>query len=195
MKRITLLTLFLYIAALSKAHSQETAVALAPASPDAPKRYMVMVEIGYLYGKTYNTSISSSVAAPTVQLFNGYRLHRLLVIGGTFGFDFYDNVLVTPMALGIRGEILNRKVSPVYGLDVGYGSTFLSDESSQQQHGGGWMFSPSAGIRVNTGSSTAFTFGAGYRTQRVRTDTNQWGTRTEQKINYKRLSLRMGFMF
>lgn len=156
---------------------------------------MGMVEIGYLYGKTYNMSISSSVAAPTVQLFNGYRLHRLLAIGGTLGFDFYDNVLVTPIALGIRGEILDRKVSPVYGLDVGYGSTSLSDESSQQRHDGGWMFSPSAGIRVNSGNSTAFTFGAGYKTQRVRSDINQWGTRTEQKINYKRLSLRMGFMF
>lgn len=168
---------------------------LTSEAPDTPKRYVGIAEIGYLYGATHNSGFSYSIASPTVQLFNGYRFHRLLAVGGTVGFDFYDNVLVTPLALGLRGELFNSRISPVYGLDVGYGSTFLSDEGSERKIDGGFMFSPSAGIRVRTGNSTAFTFGVGYKSQRVKTDTSWWGNRTEQKINYKRLSLRMGFMF
>lgn len=196
-KKLALLTLSLYlaIAGLCTAQVQEKYLTVATTPPDVPNRYMGMVEIGFLYGKTGNTDFSSSVASPTVQLFNGYRFQRLLALGGTVGFDFYNNVLVTPIALGIRGELLENRVSPVYGLDVGYGAVLLSDESNEQKHDGGWMFSPSAGIRVNTGNSTAYTFGIGYKTQRARTENNWWGTRTEQKINYKRLSLRMGFLF
>lgn len=163
-KQLPLLTLLFYlaIAGLPTAQAQEKGTATAT-SPDASKGYMGMVEFGFLYGKTGDTNFSSSVASPTVQLFNGYRFHRLLAVGGTVGFDFYDNVLVTPIALGIRGELLNGRVSPVYGMDVGYGATFLSDESNEQKNDGGWMFSPSAGIRVNTGNSTAYTFGVGYK--------------------------------
>lgn len=197
MKKLILLTLIFYIAIAgpSKAQSQETAVALATTTPNTIKRYLGMTEIGYLYGKTSNPNLSSSLASPTVQFFNGYRFHRMLSLGATVGFDFYDNVLVTPVALGIRGELTDSRVSPVYGLDVGYGSTFLSDESSQLKHGGGWMFSPSFGMRVNTANSTAFTFTVGYKRQRVSTENTAWGVNVAQEINYKRLSLRMGFMF
>ncbi|WP_162053452.1 hypothetical protein [Pontibacter pamirensis] len=194
-KQSSLLTLLLFLSIAGPSTAQEIALAVATTSPDAPKRYIGMVEFGFLYGKTGDTNFSSSLASPTVQLFNGYRFHRLLAVGGTVGFDFYDNVLVTPMALGIRGELLKGRVSPVYGIDVGYGTTFLSDESNEQKKDGGWMFSPSAGIRVNTGNSTAYTFGLGYKTQRVKTDTNWWGGSRQDKINYKRLSVRMGFIF
>ncbi|MFD3002335.1 hypothetical protein ACFS7Z_18330 [Pontibacter toksunensis] len=197
-RKSLLLTLFYYlvIAGFSTAQSQENTLKLPPTLPDAPKRYAGMVEFGFLYGKTGSTDLSSSVASPTVQLFSGYRFHRMFVLGGTLGMDFYDNVLITPIALGLRGELFDSRVSPTYGLDLGYSATFLSDEDEQQNHDGGWMFSPSAGISVQTGNSTAFTFGVGYKAQKARTETTWWGGgRAEQKINYKRLSLRMGFMF
>ena len=196
-KKSLLLTLFFYlaIAGFTTAQSQENTLGLETTLPDAPKRFMGLVEIGYLYGKSGSMDFSSSVASPTVQLFSGYRFHRMLVVGGTVGFDFYNNVLITPIALGLRGEVLNSRISPVYGLDLGYGATFLSDEGNQQDIDGGWMFSPSAGISVDTGNSTAFTFGVGYKAQRARTETSWWGGSTVQNLNYKRLSLRMGFMF
>ncbi|GAB3540387.1 hypothetical protein GCM10027443_38210 [Pontibacter brevis] len=195
--KLTLLTLSFYMAlsGFSAAQSQEKAFPAATTSPDAPRGYMGMAEIGYLYGKTGDNEFSSSIASPTVQLFNGYRFHRMLAVGGTVGFDFYDNVLITPLALGIRGELLKGRISPIYGIDAGYGAIFLSDESDGQQNEGGWMFSSSAGIRVKTGNGTAFTFDVGYKRQRARTETNWWGTRTDRKINYNRLSLRMGFSF
>ena len=193
--KLIILTLFLCIAGLSPALSQEAAVALPAFSTDAPKRYAGMVEFGYLFGNLGNSGASLSVATPTVQLFNGYRFHRLLAVGGTVSLDFYDGVLVTPVALGVRGELSGRRLSPVYGVDAGYGTTFLNNEDSEQESEGGWMFSPSAGIWVNTGNNTAFTFTAGYRSQKATVKTNWWGGGSVRKITYERFLLRMGFMF
>lgn len=177
---------------------------LCQAQPDQPKkpaagnRYMGQIELGYLYGKVHYASQNTDVSAAsqTVQVFNGYRLSRGFVVGATVGFDFYDNIMVTPVALGVRGEVLDARVSPTYSLDAGYGATFLSDESEEQKLGGGWLFNPAVGLRVRTGESgSAFSFNVGYKTQRVTSQSNWWNNYIEQKINYKRLSLRMGFIF
>jgi hypothetical protein len=169
----------------------------AAQSPDAivsvpEKRFMGAVEIGYLYGSAKHSDQNLTVASPTVQVFYGYRFGRLFSLGATTGMDFYDNMLVTPLALGMRGEAFDTRVSPTYSLDVGYGSAVLSEGGASS---GGWMYNPALGLRVNTGNATAFTFGAGYKVQRVERESSSWGTITQQKINYRRLTLRLGFMF
>lgn len=185
MKFLYLLTLSLFTSVLALAQSEEQPV----------KRYMGSVEFGYLSGNNKERDIDYFVAAPTVKIYNGYRLHRLLAIGASTGFDLYDNLLIIPLAIGLRGEVLNTRISPVYSIDAGYGGSFLSDENGSMKRRGGWMFSPSLGFRVSTGNSTAYTFAAGYKTQKAEIE-NAWGsTLTEQKITFKRLSLQMGFMF
>lgn len=192
-RKLYLLLLSLLPATLCQAQTEQ-----APA-PAANQGYVGMVELGYLYGKVHyaNQNTDISAASPTVQFYNGYRLSRGFMVGATVGFDFYDNILVTPLALGIRGEVLDARVSPSYSLDTGYGFTFMSDESDEQEFTGGWMFNPAIGLRVRTGDDgSAFAFHIGYKTQRVTSNTSWWNsTSVEQEINYKRLSLRMGFMF
>ncbi|MHC2993778.1 hypothetical protein OB13_20160 [Pontibacter sp. HJ8] len=156
------------------------------------KKWLGAVDIGYLYGNARRSDQLYSSAYPTVQVFYGYRPNRLLAIGATTGADFYDNTLVVPVALGIRGEVFKTRISPTYSLDAGYGSAALSDGDTSK---GGWMYHPALGMRVNTGNGTAFTFGAGYKVQRVQRETSSWNTLIDQKITYKRLSLRAGFMF
>jgi hypothetical protein len=169
--------------------------ALAQSEEPPVKRYMGSVELGFLSGNNRQHDIDHYVAAPTVKFFNGYRLHRLLAVGASTGFDLYDNLLIIPLALGLRGEVLNTRISPMYSIDAGYGGSFLSDENGSMKRRGGWMFNPSLGFRVRTGNSTAYTFAAGYKTQKAEIK-NAWGsTLTEQNITFKRLSLQMGFMF
>jgi hypothetical protein len=156
------------------------------------KKWLGTVEIGYLYGNSKRFDQDHSTVYPTVQVFYGYRFNRLLAIGATTGADFYDNTLVTPLALGIRGEVFATRVSPIYSLDAGYGSAALGDGDASK---GGWMYNPALGMRVNTGNGTAFTFGAGYKVQRVQREISSWNTMIDQKITFKRLSLRAGFMF
>lgn len=197
-RKLYLLLVPLLFASVCHAQPGQTTTATLEAIPSVDQGYIGMIELGYLYGKVHYASQSTdlSAASPTVQLFNGYRLSRGFILGGTVGFDFYDNILVTPLALGVRGEVLDARVSPIYSIDTGYGSTFMSDESENQEFSGGWLFNPAIGMRVRTGDhNSAFSFSVGYKKQRI-TSSSRWGsTSTEQKINYKRLSLRMGFMF
>lgn len=193
MKNLFLITLTFLTAGLSEIYAQEYANAAAPKNKTAG--YMGMAEIGFLYGKTGTQHVISSNAYPTVQLFNGYRFHRSFGMGLTLAADFYDNMLITPVALGIRGDVLNRRISPYYSLDAGYGSAKFSNESEHLKNTGGWMYNPSLGLRVNTGNLSAFTFGIGYKSQIVSRKATGWHSMVEQRIHYKRLALRMGFMF
>lgn len=157
-----------------------------------------MVEIGFLYGEKKEGEFKTSTAAPTVQMFNGYRIGRLLAVGATVGIDIYEHMIVTPLAMGIRGELLNSRVSPFYSFDAGYAPVFLSYDnhsSVEQKNKGGWMLNPALGLRVKTGNDTAFTFGVGYKTQKTETETAWIHARQVQKIHYKRMTMRMGFMF
>ncbi|GAB3202228.1 hypothetical protein ABID22_002589 [Pontibacter aydingkolensis] len=189
MKRLYLITLILLTALTTQAQQNSTT--------DFPtaRPYLGMVEIGYLYGSSTSFGVKTYKTSPTVQVFNGYRFNKMFALGVTTGFDFYENVLVTPVALGLRGELLNSRISPIYGLDAGYGTTALSSENSGQKTHGGWMYSPAFGIRANTDNNTAFTFTVGYKNQRVETRQVNWNGTVDQEINYKRLTTRIGFMF
>ncbi len=168
------------------------------ANPNKTSRYIGTIELGYLYGKTSGLSFNNiyiNHSTPTVQFFNGYRLNPRLALGATIAFDFYQEVLITPIALGIKGAVLDKRVSPYYSLDVGYGATILNSTSNGRKQEGGFMFNPTLGFRVNTGNMSAFTFGVGFKSQRAQIEYNNWGTRTNQNILFKRLSLRTGFMF
>jgi hypothetical protein len=188
MKNLYLLALAFFLPFLVSAQSPDSAY----------KPYLGMVEIGFLYGEKKDGEFKTSTAAPTVQMFNGYRFDELLAIGGTVGIDIYEQTIVTPLALGIRGELLNFRVSPFYSIDAGYAPVFLSYEdhsSMEQKNKGGWMFNPALGLRVKTGNDTAFTFGAGYKSQKTERETAWIHARQVQKMHYKRLTMRMGFMF
>ncbi|MFD2515150.1 hypothetical protein ACFSRY_14855 [Pontibacter locisalis] len=193
MRKLPLIFLLFFLDHFSKAQSQNEYV--QDVHPDSDKGYMGMIEIGYLYGKMPGSDLDRSRAAASFQIFNGYRFNRFLAVGGTVGFDSYDDVLITPLALGIRGELTDTRISPIYSLEAGYGSAKLTDTNDQFDARGGWMFNPALGIRAMSGNKTAFTFTVGYKNQRVETLTYLWNSRTEQKINFKRLTIRMGFTF
>jgi hypothetical protein len=188
MKNISLIALSLLFPCLAFAQSPDP----------VHKPYLGMVEIGFLYGVKKEGEFKTPTAAPTVQMFNGYQIDELLAVGATVGIDIYEHSIVTPLALGIRGQLVNSRVSPFYSFDAGYAPALLSDESHssvQQKNKGGWMFNPALGIRVKTGHDTAFTFGAGYKSQKTETESSWHLARTEQKVHYKRMTMRMGFMF
>ncbi|TXK48913.1 hypothetical protein FVR03_07485 [Pontibacter qinzhouensis] len=199
MKHFSALLLLLF-SILIFSSSAAQAQPCAPAEEALPTStgYLGSVEMGFLYGKITNpfNNPPTYMASPSVQIFNGYRAHRLFAIGGTVGFDFYDNILITPIALGLRGELLKTSVSPFYSLDAGYGASFLSGRRSGERPDGGWMLNPALGLRVQTGNNTAYLFSMGYKQQRVDTESmTGWGVRVNERITYKRLSLRLGFMF
>ncbi|MBC3541595.1 hypothetical protein ACFSC6_02305 [Rufibacter sediminis] len=195
-KSFTLLSLLLMVSLSALAQDNS---APGNTAADAPARgYVGAAEIGYLYQSNKNSALNGAGSSPTLTFFNGYQLHRLFSVGATIGLDFYSQVLVTPLALGIRGTLLKSRISPIYGVDAGYGSTLLSDESNNRENEGGWMINPAVGMRVKAGNNTAFLMSIGYKVQKATTtQTLTWNNNSfiTQEHSFKRLSARLGFMF
>ncbi len=189
------------------ARSQQQTGAISDHQYPIESRYIGSVEMGYLYGKIKNNfnSMPTYMASPSILVFNGYRAHRSFAIGAATGIDFYENIVITPLGLGIRGTISDKRVRPFYSLDAGYGSSFLSamgyyDSLVNGNFGrrpeGGWFINPSIGLQVNIDSRNAFQFGIGFKRQRAEIEENNvWGIITHEIITFKRLSFRMGFVF
>ncbi|KAA3438217.1 hypothetical protein [Rufibacter hautae] len=191
-----LLSLLLMVSLTSSAQNNQ--VANSTFNGTTASSYVGMVEVGYLYQDNKNNAPNTADSSPTLILFNGYQFHRLFSLGATVGLDFYNQVLVSPVALGIRGTLLTTRVSPTFGVDAGYGTTFLSDESDNIKNKGGWMVNPTLGMRVLAGNNTAFLFNLGYKIQRATTtEPVPWGNNMfiTEKHSFKRLSARLGFMF
>jgi hypothetical protein len=190
MKKTVLLALLSF--SLSEGMAQNTPA--TSTTENKPKRYLGMVELGYLHQKKQNDPLT----APTLTVFNGFQFHRLLSVGPTVGLDFYENLIITPVALGLRGTLLDKRVSPFYSVDAGYGTTWFSDEPRRSEHKGGWMINPAAGLRIKAGNETAFLISLGYKVQSATTkeplawDNSAFITRD---LTFKRLSTRIGFMF
>ncbi|GGK80994.1 hypothetical protein ACD591_10245 [Rufibacter glacialis] len=196
MKKLFLLLLvWLLVTAASLA--QERVPATPSASDATAKKYLGMVELGYLNQSHNDQPLHISVSSPTFTIFNGYQWHRLLAVGTTLGLDFYQEAVVSPLALGFRGTVLPARVSPFYSMDMGYGATFLQKGSDANETRGGFLWNPALGLRVQAGPQTAFAFSLGYKTQRLHTKiTNTWDNSViSNDITYKRLSVRIGFQF
>ena len=155
---------------------------------------MGMIEAGGLFGKATNFNQTFDVASTSLQLFGGYRFHRLLAIGGTFGLDSYTFNTLAPVGIGLRGIILNSRFSPYYSLNAGYGFT-LDSGSERPTSNGGWMMNPALGLKANLSEKTAFLLTFGYQTQRAGYFSYGRSSQTEREFLYRRMSARFGLMF
>jgi sRNA-binding regulator protein Hfq len=161
------------------------------------KGYVNMTEIGVLTGRSggtdqFNQGFYHNTV--TLQTFNGYQFWPTLQVGLTAGVDWYQAFPLVPVALGLRGELSQSKVTPFYSLDVGHGFDWLNTVYVNQRARGGMMWNPGIGLKVR-GTSTAWVISLGYKSQSASTFFNTAWQRTEQDIHYNRLALRTGISF
>ena len=64
-------------------------------------------------------------------------------------------------------------VSPFLGLDVGYGFDWLERETDTDWYGGGLLFNPSVGIRIQSKGTDRFILSLGYKRQHYSAYTGQ----------------------
>lgn len=130
------------------------------------------------------------------QTFQGYQVHPFLSLGVMFGIDFFPNNSLLPLAFGLRGDLSYRQVSPFYSLDIGYGFPWLIDNESNEEYEGGMMFNPAIGIKIRLQEKSVITFSIGYKVQDTK-NSIRFGNDfiEENKITFRRLSIKMGFGF
>ena len=163
--------------------------------------YTFSLEAGALTGKTpsnQNFGASESITNFTLQCVNGYQFRQELATGIGFGVDSYQNYVITPLYLRINGALFDKQISPMYIVDAGYGfySNFLNDSSTGNSKGG-VMVNPAVGLRIRLSRSSSFIVNAGYCYQTLTkiTTFGAPGDGIREKVTYKRLSIRAGFMF
>ena len=177
-----------------------------PVKPDfRTKGYFVGMEAGFGFGKTYELRNGQSAQATQklqVQVVNGYWFTPRWAAGIGVGLDGYEhnNRSFTTMPVFVRlvSAPLTGRLSPVATLDLGHGwySNKLSGGTAANEHNrGGLLFNPSAGFLARTSRKTSFLFTIGYRSQAYHYWRDDFESRTDNHVVFRRMSVRMGWMF
>lgn len=131
----------------------------------------------------------------SLQTFNGYQFFPALTLGLTTAIDTYGQITLLPVALGIRGDITKTKVRPYYGLDAGYALDWLNNPNLAGNYKGGFLWSPTFGLKFNSQKTHAFLINLGYRNQRASFVIQNGSTTTTQNNHYQRVLFRIGMSF
>lgn len=131
----------------------------------------------------------------SIQTFNGYQFMPALAVGLTTAIDTYGSLTLLPVALGIRGDITKTKVRPYYGLDAGYALDWLSNPHAVANQDGGFLWSPTLGLKFNSQKTHAFILNLGYRNQKATAETRSGNVTTTQHNHYQRVLFRIGMSF
>lgn len=130
----------------------------------------------------------------------GHQFKNYLAIGGGFGVDLYEDVLM-PVFLDIRGNLGKGNLTPYYAVNLGYGfplGKWLNNDefSTANLAKGGKFIYPAIGLKFATRSSMAFQMDVGYNFQQNERDLEWWwGNDASEKIWYKSLAIRVGVAF
>ena len=119
---------------------------------------------------------SSEFSSPKVGLGLGttgnYRFNSFLSLGlgAEVNAMFIDEgAFVFPVYARLRGNIVERRVAPIYMLDAGW-AFVTNDKASNSSIDGGWFARPAIGLQINK-----FTISVGYQVQEtITTSENSW---------------------
>ncbi len=163
--------------------------------------YVNHTETGVLFGRVgpldNNVGVANKVNF-TAQTFNGILVRPRLATGITLGVDWYNAVLINPVAAGIRYDIKRRQNTSFFATgDIGYGFTWFQKDNPRYETRGGWMLNPGFGFRMGSMGSTGFTMVFFYKMQKAKVDKPITGNMIEryEERTYNRVGVRLGISF
>ncbi|MFT5834185.1 MAG: sRNA-binding regulator protein Hfq [Cognaticolwellia sp.] len=128
----------------------------------------------------------------------GYQYKPILGAGIGIGGDayIYDAIQnIIPIYLEGRGYFSNKPFSAYYSVNAGYGFALRSNAWNVTDEKGGIYVHPKIGFRFPSRSNAAFTMELGYSYQRATFTYDDWQGRYEDKISFRRISMRFGVLF
>ncbi len=146
----------------------------------------------------------------TLQTFNGVYLDKKTAVGLVTGVDWYYNVILMPVGVGIRRQIAQKKEGGsaiIASLDGGYGTTWLHANNNRENVDGGIFVNPTIGYRIPMRNGSAILLNFGYRHQRFTVETDnsytntinninqEWTNISKEYRNMNRMTARLGFEF
>jgi hypothetical protein len=138
-----------------------------------------------------------------LQTINGYQFSQYLGTGIGVGMNKFGNYISLPIYASIKGYILDRKVSPFYFGDVGYGLAWASDKTHEgysiNNVKGGVYWQLGAGYQFNFyNNSFVITLGYVNQNSTAEYEYDYWaidGVEISEKRLLRRVNLSIGFLF
>jgi hypothetical protein len=131
----------------------------------------------------------------------GHRFNRWIGAGLGVGYESNDltqSRQLIPVYAEARGFLLARRITPYYGLKMGYAFALTDEEWGLTSAKGGFGFSPELGVRFGSRAVNVYA-GVEYKWQQASWTYTDWGwdgqgTYTDD-VTYKRFNFRTGILF
>ncbi len=99
-----------------------------------------------------------------LQTINGYQFSQYLGTGLGVGLNKFGNYITVPLYASVKGYLINKKTSPFYYGDIGYGFAWKTDKNDDvfevDKMRGGLYWQIGLGYQVNFyNSALVFSFG------------------------------------
>jgi hypothetical protein len=140
----------------------------------------------------------------TVQTINGYQFNRYLGTGLGLGINKYGNYLTMPIYATIKGYLFDKKVSPFYFADLGYGFAWQTNKNENMFEldnvQGGLYWQVGLGYQINFLNS-AMVFTLGYSNQDSKADYTYYrgwdisNVEVSERRILRRFAISIGFLF
>lgn len=136
----------------------------------------------------------------SLQNINGYQFNKYLGTGLGLGINQYGNYLTLPVYATVKGYITDRKVSPFYFADIGYGFAWKTNKNEDlfelDNVNGGLYWQIGLGYQINFYNSS-MVFSLGYINQDSKAEYvyyRPWDSSTSEfKVWERRILRRMAF--
>lgn len=169
------------------------------------KGFFIGTEVGLAFGKTSefrNGQPAQATRTFQIRVAGGYWFTPRWAAGIGTGLDTYQynnrSIAIAPVFVRLISAPVAGRLSPVVTLDLGHGwySNRLSNSTAANEHNqGGLLFNPAAGFLARTSRKTSFLFTIGYCTQTYQYARDDFESRTENDMVFRRMSVRLGWIF
>lgn len=111
---------------------------------------------------------------PHLRYAAGYHFDRYVNLGLGTGLDSYEGGLIIPWYVDFRGDLWEKKVTPTYYANLGYG--FVAAEGWPVDNmTGGVMMGLGVGWKINTPRKAEWLITLGYKIQNTYQERSSWG--------------------
>lgn len=104
----------------------------------------------------------------------GYHFNQYVNLGIGTGLDPYESGLIIPWYIDFRGDLWQRKLTPTYYAQAGYGFSAIEGWQISEMRGG-LMLSAGAGWKINTSRKVEWMITLGYKMQQTYQERFIWG--------------------
>jgi len=150
----------------------------------------------YFAGNSFNTN---GAGASHRGIFGKYYKHKW-AFGLGSGIDLHSapggeaSYVMVPLYLHARGYPFDKRVSPYYALNIGYGFPLQSLNGTTK---GGYMINPMLGLRFASRRKSSFSMEMGLIVQEAKGDYVNWrnGVAIKEELVFRRIMMTIGWVF